>query len=52
MGDEAFFAFMRDYYATYQWQMATAADFFSIVRRHTDQDITPLLQTYFVHTTP
>ncbi len=47
MGDEAFFAFIKDYYQTYQWQTVTADDFFAAARRHTDQDLTPLLTGYF-----
>lgn len=47
IGDEAFFAFLRDYYTQYQWQMVTAEDFFSTLRQHTDEDYTELVETYF-----
>lgn len=49
MGDQAFFAFLRDYYRTYQWQTVTADDFFAVVRRHTDEDLSPLLWAYFAN---
>jgi hypothetical protein len=49
MGDEAFFAFLQDYYTTYSGQIVTASDFFETVRRHTDQDLTPLLEQYFTN---
>lgn len=47
IGDEAFYAFLRDYYQTYSGQIVTAADYFETLSRHTDQDLTPLLETYF-----
>ncbi len=47
MGDEAFFDFLKDYYATHQWQIVTAEDFFAAVRRHTDDDLGPLIERYF-----
>lgn len=48
MGDEAFFAFLQDYYRTYQWQTVTGDDFFAVLERHTqDVDISPLITRYF-----
>jgi hypothetical protein len=49
MGDEAFFAFLRDYYARYRWQIVTANDYFDTARAHTDVDLTPLLEAYFAN---
>lgn len=47
MGDEAFFTFLRDYYADNQWGMVTADDFFSAVNTATDADLERLFTTYF-----
>lgn len=49
VGDEAFFAFLRDYYEAFRWRMATADDFFAAVRRHTAADLSPLLAAYFAN---
>jgi len=47
MGDEEFFAFLRDYYETQERQLSTADDFFAILYRHTEVDISSLLEEYF-----
>ncbi len=47
IGDDAFFAFLKDYATRENHHIATAADFFNILRLHTSKDITPLLNTYF-----
>ena len=47
IGDEAFFAFVSDYYMAHRWQMVSAADFFQTLRRHTDEDYTELVEQYF-----
>jgi poly-gamma-glutamate capsule biosynthesis protein CapA/YwtB (metallophosphatase superfamily) len=47
MGDEAFFAFLQDYYQTNTGRIVTAQDFFDAVRRHTDANLNPLLERYF-----
>ncbi len=47
MGDEAFFAFLRDYYESRARQLSTAEDFFSILYRHSEVDISSLLEEYF-----
>src|SRR5690606_10170817 len=47
IGDEAFFAFVSDYYMAHRWQMVSAADFFETLRRHTDEDYTELVEQYF-----
>lgn len=50
MGDEKFFAFLKDYYTTYRWKTVTAQDFVGTVREHYDGDLTPLLKAYFSRT--
>ncbi len=47
IGDEAFFAFLGDYAAQMSGKIATAADFFRILRQHTGQDISDILVAYF-----
>ena len=47
MGDEAFFAFLRDYLTQFNGQRASADDFFRILREHTDADISDLVTEYF-----
>jgi hypothetical protein len=47
IGDEAFFAFLRDYADTYAGQIVTSDDFFGLLAEHTDADIQPLLDEYF-----
>jgi cytoskeletal protein RodZ len=47
MGDEEFFAFLRDYYESEAQKLSTADDFFAILNRHTAVDISSLLEEYF-----
>jgi hypothetical protein len=47
MGDEAFFAFLQDYLNQFNGQRATADDFFTLLRQHTDADISDLMNEYF-----
>ena len=47
MGDEAFFAFLKDYALNNAHNIATANDFFTLVRAHTTQDLSELIYTYF-----
>jgi hypothetical protein len=47
VGDEAFFAFLRDYAAQKAGQQATAQDFFDILAQHSTRDISDLRQDYF-----
>jgi Peptidase family M1 domain len=47
LGDEAFFAFLRDYAAQMNGKIATADDFFRILATHTDADLSDLLHEYF-----
>ncbi len=49
MGDEAFFAFLQDYRATYDGQLAGSADLVATARAHTTVDLSPLVQQYFEH---
>jgi hypothetical protein len=47
IGDQAFFAFLRDYANKNAYGIATAADFFTILRNHTSKNLDGLLTTYF-----
>jgi hypothetical protein len=50
MGREEFYAFLRDYCQSQAHELSTGADFFSILSRHTDDDLSPLLEEYFTQT--
>ena len=47
IGDEAFFAFLQDYYQQSRGHVVSADDFFRILDEHTDMDYSDILQTYF-----
>ena len=47
VGDEAFFAFIKDYVAQMSGKIATRQDFFRILGEHTTNDLSPLLKVYF-----
>jgi hypothetical protein len=47
MGDVAFFAFLRDYASQNVHRVATASDFFAILKEHTSKDLSGLLTEYF-----
>jgi hypothetical protein len=47
IGDKDFFIVLRDYVNSYAYQQADAASFFAAIRRHSTQDLTPLLDEYF-----
>ncbi|MEW6083597.1 MAG: M1 family metallopeptidase [Chloroflexota bacterium] len=47
MGDDAFFAFLRDYASRYGRGRATAYDFFAVARQNTTADISDLIRAYF-----
>jgi len=47
VGDEAFFAFLKDYAAQMAYKRATAEDFFRILRQHTSADSSDILNSYF-----
>jgi hypothetical protein len=47
IGDEAFFAFLKDYATTYRAKIATGSDFFNLLAKHTSADLGPLKKKYF-----
>jgi hypothetical protein len=47
VGDDAFFAFLKDYASRYARKHVTAEDFFATLRWHTDADFSDILQKYF-----
>ena len=47
VGDQAFFAFLRDYASQNRNQIATATDFFAILQENTSKDLDGLLLEYF-----
>ena len=47
VGDEAFFAFLKDYAAQMAGKRATADDFFRILRQYTAVDFTDIQKTFF-----
>ncbi|GAB4502314.1 MAG: M1 family metallopeptidase [Anaerolineales bacterium] len=47
MGDDAFFAFLKDYSQTMNGKIASAADFFRLLKAHTSADLNALLAEYF-----
>ncbi|NDJ51847.1 MAG: M1 family metallopeptidase [Chloroflexi bacterium] len=47
MGDDAFFAFLRDYYETHQGGIVTSEDFFRLAQAHAQIDLGPLIDQYF-----
>jgi len=47
MGDDAFFAFLKDYTSRYGRGHATAYDFFAVARQNTTADISDLIAAYF-----
>lgn len=47
IGDEAFFAFLQDYFQQERGKIATPEDFFRILRMHTSTDISDLIRQYF-----
>jgi hypothetical protein len=50
VGDEIFFAFLKDYYNQMTGKQATSADFFRVFRANTAADITAFLIEYFKNT--
>jgi len=47
MGDDAFFAFLKDYASRYGRGRATSYDFFAVARQNTTADISDLIAAYF-----
>jgi len=50
VGDEIFFAFLKDYYTQSVGRQVTSADFFRVFRANTAADITDLIAKYFKNT--
>jgi hypothetical protein len=50
MGDEAFFAFMRDYLAQMSGEISTKENFLTILRQHTSADVSDIIAEYFQET--
>lgn len=48
IGDEAFFAFLKDYYAQMSGKIAQPADFFSILQAHATVDYSDIVTKYFM----
>jgi hypothetical protein len=46
IGDEAFFDFLEDYAQSYARGRATGEDFFAVLRRHTDRDVSDIVGSY------
>ena len=49
VGDDAYFAFLKDYAARYAHKHVTASDFFATLRLHTNTDFSDIIQEYFQH---
>lgn len=47
IGDEAFFAFLQDYYAQGSGKIVNSDDFFRILKTHTSTDYSDLVRQYF-----
>ncbi len=47
VGDDAFFAFLKDYAARFSHGHATTADFFAVMREHTKADFSDIVARYF-----
>ena len=47
MGDDAFYAFLKDYTSRYGRGRGTAYDFFAVARQNTTADISDLIAAYF-----
>ena len=50
VGDEIFFAFLKDYYTQFVGKRVTTADFFRVFREHSNADISDLMKEYFQNT--
>ena len=47
VGDDIFFAFLKDYYTQFVGKRVTGADFFRVFREHSNADISDLMSEYF-----
>jgi hypothetical protein len=50
VGDDIFFAFLKDFYIENVGKRVTGADFFRVLHQHTAMDISDLLKQYFKNT--
>src|SRR6266498_359692 len=50
IGDDIFFAFLKDYYTQYVGKRATGADFFRVLHENTAADLSDLIAQYFQNT--
>jgi hypothetical protein len=49
VGDDAFFAFLKDYATRFAGQVAFREDFFALLAEHSDADIGPVKEKYFAN---
>jgi hypothetical protein len=47
IGDEAFYAFLRDYASQFSGGHATSSGYFAVLRQHTNKDFSDILRKYF-----
>ena len=47
MGNEAFFAFLKDYVGEFTHKIASADDFFDLLGAYNREDLTPVIEEYF-----
>ena len=50
IGDQAFLDFLKDFATQFTYQRASANDFFTVLRQHTDADLTDIIQKFFNET--
>jgi hypothetical protein len=50
VGDDIFFAFLKDFYAESNGKLVTGADFFRVLHQHTSMDLADLMIQYFQNT--
>jgi peptidase M1-like protein len=49
VGDEAFFAFLKDYAEKFNGHIATGIDFFTVLREHSAVDFSDIVQSFMQH---
>lgn len=47
IGDDAYFAFLKDYVSSYAYKIAASVDFFATLSKHSQADISPILAEFF-----
>jgi aminopeptidase N len=47
IGDQDFMAFLKDFATQFAHRRASTKDFFNVLRQHTTQDLTDIIQAYF-----